>query len=136
MRKFIFTIALFIFGFSGLFAVTGPPAHAFDPFGPDLCKTDQQKASPACQKDPNTCDDPITGKCGDGILIKATNILSLVIGIAAVIMIMIGGILYALSSGDSSRINQAKNTILFALIGLAIAALAQSIIRFVLVRLV
>lgn len=71
-----------------------------------------------------------------GIITRAVNIISILAGIASVIMVIIGGILYALSSGDSARINTAKNTILFAIIGVVIATLAQAIIRFVLVRIV
>lgn len=59
-------------------------------------------------------------------------ILSFVVGIAAVIMVIIGGFKYVASSGDPAGTNSAKNTILFALIGLVIVALAQVIVRFVL----
>jgi hypothetical protein len=121
-------LAIFV---GGLFTMTAP-VLAFDPFG-RACASDQAKASPACQRDPTA--DPISGATGDGILIKAANLLSEVVGVAAVIIIIIGGIMYVLSTGDSARVNSAKNTILYALVGLAIAALAQAIIRFVLVQL-
>ena len=62
------------------------------------------------------------------------NILSIVIGVGAVIMIMIGGFKYITSGGDSSRVSSAKDTILYAVIGLAVAALAQVIVQFVLTK--
>lgn len=62
------------------------------------------------------------------------NILSLVVGVVAVIMIMIGGLKYVMSSGDSANITSAKNTILYAIIGLVVVAFAQAIVRFVLGR--
>jgi len=62
------------------------------------------------------------------------NILSLVIGIAGVIMVIVGGFKYVISQGDSNSINSAKNTILYALVGLVVAAMAQVIVRFVLNR--
>ena len=62
------------------------------------------------------------------------NVLSLVIGVVAVIMIIIGGLKYITSSGESSNIQGAKNTILYAIIGLVIVALAQIIVRYVLVQ--
>jgi hypothetical protein len=62
----------------------------------------------------------------------AINGFSLVVGVIAVIMIIVGGLKYITSSGDSSNVNSAKNTLLYALIGLAIVALAQVIVRFVL----
>lgn len=64
----------------------------------------------------------------------AINILSIVIGVIAVIMMIIGGFKYITSSGDSNNVNSAKNTILYAVIGLAVAALAQVISRFVVDR--
>lgn len=60
------------------------------------------------------------------------NILSIVVGVVAVIMVIVGGLKYILSSGDSNQVNSAKNTILFALVGLVIVALAQVIVIFVL----
>ena len=62
------------------------------------------------------------------------NILSLVVGVTAVIMIIIGGFKYIISSGDSSNVTSAKNTILYAIVGLVIVALAQVIVRFVIGR--
>lgn len=63
------------------------------------------------------------------------NILSLVVGVLAVIFIIIGGLKYITSSGDANNTQSAKNTILFALVGLVIVALAQVLVRFVLGRL-
>lgn len=60
------------------------------------------------------------------------NILSVIVGIIAVIMIIIGGFRYITSGGDPNRIASAKNTIIYALIGLLIAVFAQVIVRFVL----
>ena len=54
------------------------------------------------------------------------------VGVIAVIMIIIGGLKYIISSGDSNNINSAKNTILYAIIGLVIVAFAQEVVRYVL----
>ena len=62
------------------------------------------------------------------------NVFSIVVGIVAVIMIIWGGFKYITSGGDSGNISAAKNTILFAIVGLIIVALAQIIVRFVLSR--
>ena len=70
-----------------------------------------------------------------GTISQVINILSLLVGIAAVIMIMIGGFKYIISQGDSNNINSAKNTILYAVIGLVVALLAQVIVRFVINKL-
>lgn len=63
------------------------------------------------------------------------NTISLVVGIVAVVMIIIGGMRYITSSGSDSNVTSAKNTILYAVIGLIIVAMAQVIIRFVLNKL-
>lgn len=62
------------------------------------------------------------------------NLFSAVVGIIAVVMIIVGGIKYITSGGDTSNVTAAKNTILFAVVGLIVVALAQIIVRFVLNR--
>lgn len=62
---------------------------------------------------------------------QVVNVISLIVGIGAVIMIIIGGFKYITSGGDSGAVTGAKNTILYAIIGLVIVALAQFIVRFV-----
>lgn len=66
------------------------------------------------------------------IITKIVNILSVIVGVVAVIMIVVGGFRYITSGGSSEKVTGAKNTILYALIGLIIVALAQVIVRFVL----
>lgn len=80
-----------------------------------------------------TCSDG-GGKGITGVIKLAVNILSLIVGIAAVIMIMIGGLKYITSQGDSNNTASAKNTILYAIIGLAIVSFAQLIVRFTLTK--
>lgn len=62
------------------------------------------------------------------------NIVNVGIGLVAVIaviMIIIGGISYVTSSGDASKAKKARDTIIYGLIGLAIAILAFAIVAFV-----
>lgn len=82
------------------------------------------------------------GTCAEGQatdrlnnLIKTIiNIVSIVVGVVAVIMIIFGGLKYITSGGESSNVSSAKNTIIYAIIGLVVVALAQFIVRFVLDR--
>jgi len=69
-------------------------------------------------------------KLKDGIK-TVTNVLLFVLGAIAVIMIIIGGIRYTTSNGDSGQVTSAKNTILYAVVGLVIALLAYAIVNFV-----
>lgn len=55
-----------------------------------------------------------------------------VVGILAVIMIILGGISYATSQGDSSKVKKGKDTILYGIVGLVISILAYAIVQFVL----
>lgn len=66
----------------------------------------------------------------DGIK-NVVNVLLFLLGAIAVIMIIIGGIRYATSNGDAGAIKGAKDTILYAVIGLIVAILAYAIVNFV-----
>ncbi len=67
----------------------------------------------------------------DNIIKTVIDILSLAVGVVSVIMIIVGGLRYVISSGESGSVTSAKNTILYAVVGLVIVALAQIIVRFV-----
>jgi|ERR1039458_4175163 ABC-type Fe3+ transport system permease subunit len=66
------------------------------------------------------------------IVRAAVSVLSIIIGAAAVLMIVVSGLRYITSSGDSAKVSAAKNTLIYALIGVAIAALAQLLVHFAL----
>jgi len=70
-----------------------------------------------------------------GIFTKISNSMMFAIGALSVFMLIYGGFRYVVSGGDSSAVNKAKNTILYAIIGLVVALLAFAIINFVLVAL-
>ena len=57
-----------------------------------------------------------------------------ILGIAAVIIIIIGGVQYMTSSGDTGKVKKAKDTILYGVIGLIIVALAFAIVNFVIMN--
>jgi len=66
-------------------------------------------------------------------LIKSIiNILLFLIGAIAVIMIIIGGIRYTTSNGDQAQVTSAKNTILYAVVGLVVAIMAFALVNFIL----
>jgi len=76
--------------------------------------------------------------CGQGesgiseVVSSVVNILSYIVGIVAVIMIIVAGLKYITAGGDANKAASARNTLIYALIGLAIAALAQVLVHFVL----
>lgn len=67
----------------------------------------------------------------DGVFKQITNTILYIVGIIAVIMLIIGGIKYVISGGDAKKVTDAKNTILYAIIGLVIAFFAYAIVNFV-----
>lgn len=71
----------------------------------------------------------------NGVLGKATNVVTFVVAVASVIIITVAGVKYVLSSGDSSKITQARDTIIYALVGLIVAILARQIIFFVISKI-
>jgi hypothetical protein len=68
------------------------------------------------------------------ILKTVLTILSLVVAIISVFMIIIGGIRFVTSQGDGSSTAAARNTIIYAVIGLVVAAIAQALVQFVVGR--
>lgn len=66
-----------------------------------------------------------------GIFRQITSTILYIVGIIAVIMLIWGGIRYVVSGGDAKKVTDAKNTVLYAIIGLIVAFLAFAIVNFV-----
>ena len=78
------------------------------------------------------CDGCPTDLFGDeGIFHQVTNVILYIAGIVVVIMLIIGGIKYMMSGGDSKKVTDAKNTVLYAIIGLVICFIAFAVVNFV-----
>lgn len=129
MKKLTHIIAssLMVFGFVALVA---PPAFAYDPIG-DSAACDGNNPPKVCDK----LSVPDSQAAVDGTVRNIINILLYVIGIISVIMIIVGGIKYTISNGDSAGITNAKNTILYAIVGLVVALMAYAIVNFVIARI-
>ncbi len=67
----------------------------------------------------------------EGVFKTITNVLLFVIGAISVIMLIIGGIRYVVSGGDAGAVTSAKNTILYAIVGIVVAILAYAMVNFV-----
>lgn len=112
----------------GLAAVATVPVYADNNVQNGLCSG----VGTATGSGANGCSD--TGGTSltlSGIATSAVNIFSWVVGIVAVIMIIVGGFKYITSGGSSEKIGSAKNTLIYAIIGLIIVALAQFIVHYV-----
>lgn len=83
---------------------------------------------------PAYCNPQPTDNVASSTIARATRLVATITGIASVIMISIGGLRYALSGGDPGKVNSAKNTIIYSLVGLFVALSAWAIVIFVLNR--
>lgn len=70
----------------------------------------------------------------ESVVQRGLNIFSAILGIIAIVMFMVGGLKYMTAQGDSGQLNSAKNTLIFAAVGLVVVMLAQTIVNFVLER--
>ncbi|MCJ1967249.1 pilin [Candidatus Nanosynbacter sp. TM7-075] len=66
-----------------------------------------------------------------GIIKTIVEVLLMAVGAISIIMIVIGGILFALSSGDAQKAAKARSTILYAVVGLIVSVFASAIVNFV-----
>ncbi len=125
MKRTLLTLAA-LFGFT--FLMVAPVAL------PVAAAPPQQAA---CESIDGTYD-AATGECStgggtdlQGLIRTLLTLFSIIVGITAVIMIIVGGFKYITSGGDSNKITSAKNTIVYAIVGLVIAGLAQFLVQFV-----
>lgn len=118
IKSLLLTFALLI----GAVGFVAQPVAAINVFE-DSCKTNTTDA---------VCNEAKKGTDGAPVLVQQLiNTLLYVIGIIAVIVIIVGAIRYVTSDGDSNKVSSAKNTILYAVIGLVVAMLAFAIVNFV-----
>jgi hypothetical protein len=67
----------------------------------------------------------------EGLFKRIVNILLFIVGAVAVIMLIFGGIRYVTSGGAQDQVTAAKNTIMYAIIGIVVAILAFAVVNFV-----
>ncbi len=128
-RRLISLISLFVV----LFAVLAPVTYAFDPFG-DVCEGASDATVCTEKEEPqDITSNRIYGR--DGVFTKAVNIISIAIGIAAIVMVFIGSFKFIMSGGDANQAASARRTVTFAIVGVVVALFAQVIILFVLNKL-
>lgn len=78
----------------------------------------------------NTTTDPLTGT--NGVLYKVTRLIAELGGAVAIIIMIIGGLMYILANGDSGKVSNAKDIILYAAVGLVVLGMGQAIVVLVL----
>ena len=129
IRNYIISLVILV---ASSFTLLGAPVFAASDTQKNICGGAELQLNAA------DCDKSTTGSTStiENLIRDIVNILSIIVGIVAVIMIIYGGFRYVTSSGDSGNITTAKNIIVYSIIGLIIAALAQVIVKFVLSKTV
>lgn len=129
MKKLLLLLSTF-----GLLTVFTPATAGAQNVNDAFCKSPTAASTDVCKgvKASNE-KNPLLGE--DGLLTTMASILSFLVGFAAIIVIIIAGIQYILSNGDANKISSAKDTIIYAVIGLVVAVVAQAIVALVLSKL-
>ena len=115
----ILTAGMLMVGFLGVFT----PA-VFAANGINICSNGNEN-SVYC-KNKNTGETQV-----NGIIKTIVEVLLTAVGAISIIMIVIGGIMFALSSGDAQKAAKARNTVLYAVVGLIVSIFASAIVNFV-----
>lgn len=117
-------------------SISGKNVFAVDVVQP-VCENASNSEPAICKDKRQVVDNkrnPLFGP--EGIVSKIVNILSVVIGVASIIVIIVwGGLRMMTSSGDPQKVASAKNTVIFAAGGLVLAAMAKVLVSFVLLKL-
>lgn len=127
MKKFLLSLGAIVLAITGSFAASIPCFAGSYETKQAACQAAYGDSGP----DYNKC---MNGSTTDGVLAKVKDILNvvfLVVGILAVIMIIVGGVFMMISAGDPGKIKRAKDTIMYSVIGLIITLLAFAIVNFV-----
>ncbi len=118
MKYLLALVALLV---GGLFVLSAPTASAVDLFDCGNMSEDQCAIAKESKLQPNS----------SNAVWGVMQVVLTILGGVAVIMIIVGGIRYTTSLGDPAAVTSAKNTILYAVIGLVVAILAGTIVTLV-----
>lgn len=128
MKKIFISFALFVGVITPGLLIQSPVHALFEGSTTTACEG-------AALGGANQCDDTTnTTKVNDTIAF-VINIMSIIGGIIAVIMLIVGGFKFLTSQGESAQVASARNTIIYSIVGLVVIALAQVIVQFVLYKI-
>lgn len=110
------------------------PVSAVDVFENDsVCQDKNGANQSAVCSDKKDRGNPLTGP--EGILTRIISLLAIIVGIVALIMIILGGLKFITAGNNPQEVQNARERVIYALIALAIAGLAQAMVQFVLSKL-
>lgn len=134
------SIALGVFVFAPVASVSAAPVDVFKEQCYEKDSNGKVKVDSSGNPIPDSnANSSICAKQGSGDLLgvikNIINVLLTIGGVVAVIMIIVGGIRFMVSTGDQSKIKAARDTILYSVIGLVVTILAFAIVNFVIDKL-
>lgn len=121
-KTILATFSIMAVMLGGSFVLNSQPAFAETSTKQEVCEAIGSEADCSGNNGGNLTD----------IVKTIVNVLSVMVGLTAVIMIVVAGFKYITSGGDSGKVTSAKNALVYALVGLVIVALAQFMVRVVL----
>ena len=107
-------------------------ASAYDPVGV-VCSKNPKASVCTDNKAGEDSTNPIFGK--SGVLTVVIRILSIAVGIIATLIIIVSGLRMTLTNGDSNSVSTARKGIIFALVALVVAIIAQVLVVLVLSKI-
>lgn len=120
MKKAIIAAAVVVASVFGGVLSAQPAGAAVDLYQ-DVCTASNAQDTEFCKQ---------KGKTADSVIQGIINFLLMLAAIISVIVIIVGGFRYSTSGGDANQVTAAKNTILYAVIGLVVSLFAWSIVNF------
>lgn len=126
IQKLILSLAI-ITGALSFVPVTNVSAQLFNGSTKEACK--------GAQLSDNNANCGGEGKKANDTLQRIINLLTVIVGIVAVVMIIVNGFRFITSGGDANAVAAARNGLIYAIVGLVVVALAQVIVRFIINRL-
>ncbi len=111
----------------GLFSLAATPAYATSSALNDLCTGINSTSAPTGGSSSCTGSNTSISSIASTIV----NVFTYIVGIISVLMLIIAGFRYVTSGGESSKVSSAKNTLIYAIVGIVIVIAAQVIVSFV-----
>lgn len=125
MKRMILLVAVFVSSLLAANAMSLQSVYA-------LADASSQQACETIKNiNPNSSSCAASDRQISKVIRIALQMLSIVAGIIAVIMVIISGLKYVTSQGDSNQISSAKNSLIYAVVGIVVVVFAQIIVQFV-----
>lgn len=125
LKRYFLVLAVMI---TPLFVLSSP-VSAVNILEKNVCDRSGASSSPVCKDNDGARDNPLYGP--QGILTSIINLLSLIVGIIALIIILLAGLKFITSGNNPQDVTNARERVIYACVALVVASLAQVFVRFI-----